>query len=133
MLVKRSKLLMFILFYALGGWYGLYWITKVQNETNAELVSCGICKKGLDKLSGGLVLLFSVLSLGLFAIVWQFYLCRKIVRLGGKRKYIPVAIMTIFVIGIIFNPLVMQGELNNIYDKNYTTLTSKLNNGGFIS
>ena len=130
MLVKRSKALMFVFFYLFGWVYGLAWMAEVQNETNKELVSCGKDKKGLDKLSGGLIVLFSILSLGIFAIFWQFYFCKKIVRLGGKGRYISVAILFVFFIGIIFNPLIMQGELNNIIDVYYITISNRRNPSG---
>ena len=129
MLIKRSKMSMLALFHILGVWYGLYWMAKVQEETNNQLASWGIEKKGLDKYSGGLIVLFSILTLGIFAIFWQFYFCKKIVRLGGVRQYVPVAILSVLFIGIIFNPLIMQGALNGIYDS-HNTLSFLLNSNG---
>ena len=127
MLVKRSKALMFVLFYIFGWLYGLVWMAKVQNETNKELVCLEKDKKGVDKLSGGRIVLFSILSLGIFAIFWQFYFCKKIVRLGGKARYVIVAVLSVLFIGIIFNPLIMQGELNDIINSNYTTISTRIN------
>ena len=119
---KRNRWIMLFLMHQLGPFYMLYWMNSVQNETNSQLYSLGLQNKGLDKLSGGLVVLFSILSFGIFAIVWQFYMCAKIKRLGGKNIYVSITILTILFIGVIFNPLTIQRELNFISEiSNFST------------
>ena len=115
---KRNRLIMLFLASQLGPYYLLYWVYSVQTETNHQLVLRGLKRKGLDKLSGGVVVLFSILSLGIFAVVWQFYMCAKIKRLGGKNIYVSITILTILFIGVIFNPLTIQRELNFISEMN---------------
>ena len=70
-MIERNRFLMLFLMGQLGGWYTLYWMCSVQNETNKQLFLLGKNKKGMDNLSGGLVVLYSILSLGIFAIVWH--------------------------------------------------------------
>ena len=117
-MIERNRFLMLFLMGQLGGWYTLYWMCSVQNETNKQLFLLGKNKKGMDNLSGGLVVLYSILSLGIFAIVWQFYMCAKIKKLGGRNIYAPIIIMSILFIGIIANPLIIQGELNKLANNN---------------
>ena len=117
-MIDRNRFLMLFLMGQLGGWYTLYWMCSVQNETNKQLFLLGKNKKGMDNLSGGLVGLYSILSLGIFAIVWQFYMCAKIKKLGGRNIYAPIIIMSILFIGIIANPLIIQGELNKLANNN---------------
>ena len=117
-MIERNRFLMLFLMGQLGGWYALYWMCSVQNETNKQLFLLGKNKKGMDNLSGGLVVLYSILSLGIFAIVWQFYMCAKIKKLGGRNIYAPIIIMSILFIGIIANPLIIQGELNKLANNN---------------
>ena len=111
---KRDRFIMLICMHFFGPIYFLYWICKTQNETNRELEIMAIKRKGLDKLSGGFAVFLSIITLYLFTIVWQYYLCRKIVRLGGKGKYFSITLLYLLLIipGLVFNPLVLQGEMN---------------------
>ncbi len=114
MLVKRNRIEMFFLMGILEGLYHIFWTIRTQNETNEELIKQGLEIKKLDKLSGWMVVLLSFLTLGIFGIVWQIYMCKKLVRLGGVDQTVPVVVLLCLMFGIIFNPLIIQGAINDI-------------------
>lgn len=123
MLVKRNRIEMFFLMGILEGLYHIFWTISTQNETNEELKKQGLEIKKLDKLSGWMVVLLSFLTLGIFGIVWQIYMCKKLVRLGGVDKTVPVVVLLCLIFGIIFNPLIIQGAINDIIKNSGLTNT----------
>ena len=108
MYTKRNRFLMFLLMATpMYGIYSWYWICSVQNE---------ICRNE-KRLSGGLTLLLVIFTFGIYAIIWQFKTSGILKKQGAREKRIKMTICALFLIGIVFNPIIIQGQLNELADK----------------
>lgn len=109
MYTRRNRFIMTYLMALLKGPYDLYWISSVQNEVRRNE------KKGM---SGFLTSLLVFCTLGLYSIVWQFKTSGILKKQGAKEKRIKMAIFALLIIGIIVNPLIIQGQMNYLEKRN---------------
>ena len=106
MYTKRNR---FVMLFLMGGpfrvVYNYYWIASVQNEVRQNR------RKGLGGL-GTVLLVFC--TFGLYSIIWQFRTSGILKKQGAKGKRIKMAICAFFMIGIITNPIIIQGQMNQL-------------------
>lgn len=105
MYTRRNRFLMFILMRAFSAPYDLYWISSVQNE---------VCRNEKKGMSGFLTSLLVLCTFGIYSIVWQFRTSGILKRQGAEEKRIKMAICAFFMIGIITNPIIIQGQMNQL-------------------
>ena len=109
MYTKRDRFMMFFLMCSpMKGIYDWYWISSVQNE---------VCRNERKGLSGFATVLLTIFTMGIYAIVWQFKTSAILRKQGAEEKRIKMAICALFLIGIVVNPLIIQGQLNELADK----------------
>ena len=101
----RDRLTMFFLLTAFRGFYILYWVASVQNE---------IVRNERKGLSGGLTVLLILCTFGLYSFIWQWKACGILKKQGASDRRIITLVLGILIVGILINPLIIQGELNNL-------------------
>lgn len=106
-MIKRNRFLMFILMGAFEGLYLIYFMVSVQN---------GLKLMQLTKLSGFSVVLLSIITLGIFSLVWQWNVGKSLKSLGTGDCRVVCLILSLLVFGILINPLIIQGKINR-YNK----------------
>ena len=101
---SRNRLFMFVLMDVLGLFYFFWWQAETQNSFRTA--------EG-GGMSGGKTVLLSIVTLGIFGIVWQWKKCRAIRRLGGANLCPAFIVLYLFcLLGAIFVPLLIQREVN---------------------
>lgn len=101
---SRNRFFMFVLMDVLGLFYLLWWQAETQNAFRTA--------EG-GGMSGGKTVLLSIVTLGIFGMVWQWKKCRAIRRLGGANLCPSFIILYLFfLLGIICVPLLIQREVN---------------------
>ncbi|MBE7081431.1 MAG: hypothetical protein E7372_02590 [Clostridiales bacterium] len=117
----RNRFKMFLLIAILGqaslaGVYLLYWVGSIQSS---------LVKKNLSKTPSFLIITLTVFTLGIYGIIWQWKLCSILKTLNGEDKRICTLILNLLIIGLIFSPLIIQGQINRICENNQ--LSNKIN------
>ena len=92
---------------AFQGLYLIYFMVSVQN---------GLKLMQLTKLSGFSVVLLSILTLGIFSLVWQWNVGKSLKNLRAGDCRVICLILSLLIFGILINPLIIQGKINR-YNK----------------
>ena len=108
MYTTRNRFVMFFLTHAFGAWYILYWIYSVQNEIQYHE------RKKENGLSTALLVF---VTFGIYAFVWQWKVCSTLKKQGAGDLRVVTLILGILGIGIIINPLLIQGEINGFKNR----------------
>lgn len=103
---RRNLFLMFILIEIFRIVYLLVWIYSIQSDMKYRLQK--------SQISGGLTIFLMIITLGIYGIVWQWNICKQLESIGGTDKRIITLIFSIFLFGIIINPLLIQSSVNSI-------------------
>lgn len=112
---KRDLLTMFLLMGALEGVYLIYWIVDIQVDIKDNL------KK--SKCGGGLTIFLIFITLGIYYFIWQWNICKLLKLYGAGDKRVITLILSIFLIGMIINPLIIQSSINSLNGKSRHLLT----------
>lgn len=100
---KRNRIAMFFLMEILRVIYLFYWQCSVQNEVR---------RATQHGVGGGVTVFLSIITLGIYAIVWQWKTCKSLHKLGCTDRSVICLIFSLLIIGIIVNPLIIQGQIN---------------------
>ncbi len=103
---KRSLFVTFILMNTLGIFYMLYWIASIQDGFKYRTKQ--------STASGVTVVVFIILTLGLYCIIWQWKACRNLKALGANDNRVLTLILSLLLIGIIVNQLIIQSSINSL-------------------
>ena len=99
----RNRFVMFLLIGYLRTIYILYWQHSVQKS---------IKKADPSQLSAGLTVLLTVCSCGIYYLIWQWKICTFLKENGEKNSRALCLVLSLLIIGIPFNPLIIQGHIN---------------------
>ncbi|MDE6302371.1 MAG: DUF4234 domain-containing protein [Clostridia bacterium] len=110
---KRNLFFMFIVFYNIPPIYLLYWIGSIQSDIHLQSPQD-------NKVSGGVAVLLTILTFGLYGFVWQWKVCEHIKRQGGGDLRVITLVLSILIFGVILNPFIIQGSINSIVRSNST-------------
>lgn len=110
----RNRFTMFLLIAILGqgglaGVYLLYWVGSIQSS---------LIRKNLSKMPSFFIIVLIIFTLGIYGIIWQRKLCSILKTLNGEDKRICTLILNLLFIGFIISPLIIQGQINRIYENN---------------
>lgn len=111
---KRNIVLCIIFSIITCGFYGIYWMVCLANDTNQA-------SGRQNDTSGGLVVLFTFLTCGIYQIYWCYKAGEKIDQariargMYAKNSGIIYLLLTVFSLSIVAWAL-MQNELNEISD-----------------
>lgn len=94
---------MFIFMAALNGIYLIYFMVSVQN---------GLKNLKMTKMNTAFTILLSIITLGLYSLVWQWNTCTSLKKLGCGDCRFTCLILSLLIIGIITNPFILQGKIN---------------------
>ena len=88
--------------------YLMYFIGSVQN---------GLKTLRMTNMSALITILLSIITLGLYSLVWQWNTSTSLKKLGcGDCRFVCL-ILSLLIIGIIINPFIIQGKINYYYEK----------------
>lgn len=113
----RNRFVMFLLMYIFEIIYILYWICSVQKGIYMEKA----CVNQSD-VNSMLTLLLIIGTFGLYYFVWQWLTCDYLKREGAEDFRILTLLLSILLIGIIVNPLLIQGQINKVVKEKYPAL-----------
>lgn len=99
----RNRFFMFIFMGAFQGIYLIYFMGSVQN---------GLKTLRMKKMGAVITILLSIITLGLYSFVWQWNTCTSLKKLGCGDCRFTCLILSLLIIGIIINPLIIQGRIN---------------------
>lgn len=101
---RKSRIIMFFLMHVFGPFYLLWWQADTQNAF----------RRTERKWENGLkVVLLNIFTFGIYGVIWQFGICKKIKRMGGADlRAACIILYALCLIGIIVVPLLIQGEIN---------------------
>ena len=97
----------------LAGVYLLYWLGSIQSS---------LIRKNLSKITSFLTIILIIFTLGIYGIIWQWKLCSILKALNGEDKRICTLILNLLFIGLIFSPLIIQGQINRICENNQLSM-----------
>lgn len=110
----RNVAISILLFFLTGGLYGLYWLIVLSDDIN-EVADPP------EKTSGGMVLLYTVITFGIYGIYW-YYKWGKLIDTACQKRYIPeknysttCLLLGIFGLGIVAWAI-MQNTVNEIIE-----------------
>ncbi len=98
------------------GIYGIYWMVKITNETNA-------LTKDTQFVSGIVAFLLTIVTCGIFGLYWAYKVGQKVDMLektGTDHNailYLVLSIFSVFFLGIVVYALA-QDTINKQVDKN---------------
>lgn len=100
----QNRFFMFVLIGVLGPIYLLWWTATTQEAFRKT--------EGRGK-SGSSVVLLSIFTFGVYAVVWQFKTCKAVKRFGGAElRGLFVFSYLFFFLGVIAVPQLIQREIN---------------------
>lgn len=116
-MTKRNPVLVILFSIITCGIYELYWLVVTTNDVQHTLKNPdGSCR------SGGMVILFTIITCGIYSFYWWFKMGKKIAQIQ-QEKGLTVSdnsavylILSIFAIGGIINPVLLQSSINIIAD-----------------
>ena len=102
---KRNRIIMFLLMGAFRGLYNLYWQFSVQQD---------IQRRNPKELAPGLTLFLTIVTFGIYYLVWQWKTCLFLKNNGQCDRRVSCFVFSILMIGLIINPLLIQGDINRL-------------------
>ncbi len=106
---RRDIAICIILWLVTCGFYGIYWMIVLNDETNALA--------GRQGQSGGMVFLLSLITCGIYGLVWLYQMGEAVEQLheqhGQPRGSAPLLYLLLGVFGFgIVSYALLQNELN---------------------
>lgn len=106
---KRNRFVMFLLMGYFNGLYHLYWQFSIQRD---------IKRVDTRELGPGLTLFLTIVTCGIYYLVWQWKVCSFLKENGQCDRRVGCLVLSILFIGIIVNPLLIQGDINRLLREN---------------
>jgi hypothetical protein len=103
-MTKRSIGLMVVLYLFTFGIYPIYWYCKFQNELKKET------GEGFTWVGH---LLLTIVTFGIYYIVWQYLAGKRLAKLGANDQSI-IYVVLCFVFLSWLNPFLMQLQANDL-------------------
>lgn len=105
-IVPRNIVVAIVLSIVTCGIYGIYWMIKLNDETNALAGEVGAT-------SGGMVFLFTLISCGIYSLFWSYKMGERMDKIKGQagNSHILFLVLAIFGFGII-NYCLLQDTIN---------------------
>ena len=111
----RNRFVMFILIYIFDIIYLFYWLCSVQSGIDND-------KDYKNSINVWVTVLLIIGTLGLYILVWQWLTCNYLKQKGGSDVRLITLILSLLIIGLIINPLIIQGQINKVLKKQYPVL-----------
>lgn len=127
---RRNRFFLLFKLLGLNGLYLIVWTFIVQKEMRA-----------IDRTELHPVLLIAIciLSLGVYGAIWHIRISRKFAVFGGGDQSAQCRLLSCLLIGVLFNPFVIQGQINRASKNSCAGLTeanavqvglARINEGG---
>ena len=105
-ITPRNIVLCMVLSFITFGFYGLYWMIKLNDEVNQLSGEPGAT-------SGGMVILFIIITCGLYLFYWSYKMGERVDRIThGSNSAVLYLVLTFFAVGIYVDLILMQDTIN---------------------